>query len=126
VASKDVMAKIKAFTVDYAITAMSANAAVASLKDTDNVARVARLNAAQRQTFVDEMKRAGFSCAASQANFVMVNIKRPVAPVIAEFAKRRVLVGREFAGMPTFLRVTLGTDAEMKQFYPVFRQVVKL
>jgi histidinol-phosphate aminotransferase len=124
IASKDVMARIKSFTVDYAITGMAANAALASLRDAEHVARVVKLNAAQRQLFVDQMTKAGFSCAASQTNFVMVNVKRPVAPIIAEFSKRRILVGREFKGMPTFLRVTLGTAAEMQRFYPAFHALL--
>jgi histidinol-phosphate aminotransferase len=125
VGSKALIDRIKQFTVDYAITGAAANAAMASLSDVENVATVARLNAAQRQVFFDEMKRSNVVCAASQANFVMVNIRRPVKPVIAEFAKRRILVGREFPAMPTFLRVTLGTEAEMKKFYSAFHEIVR-
>lgn len=125
IASEELILRIKPFTVDFAITGTAANAALASLADTANVARVAKLNATQRQRFVDEMNRAGFTCAVSQANFVLTDIKRPVKPVIAALAKRKFLVGREFTAMPTHLRVTLGTDAEMKKFYPAFREVMR-
>jgi histidinol-phosphate aminotransferase len=125
IAKKELIDAIKPFTVDYAITGAAVAAAAASLADRENVARVAKLNAAQRTLFIDTMRRAGYTCAGSQANFVMVNLRRPVAPLIPAFAKRKLLVGREFPAMPTFLRVTLGTDAEMRQFYPVFNEIVR-
>ena len=116
---------IKPFTVDYTITGMAANAANASILDAANVDRVAKLNAAQRTLFISEMKKLGYNCTASQANFIMVDIKRPVAPVIAEFEKRNVLVGREFPAMKNFLRVTFGTADEMKKFMVAFREIFR-
>jgi histidinol-phosphate aminotransferase len=117
--------KIKPSTVDYAMTGGAARAAVASLADSQHLDRVVKLNAVQRDLFVDEMKRARFECAQSHANFVMVNLRRPVEPVIAALAKKRVLVGRLFPAMPTFLRVTMGTEAEMQRFYAAFREVMR-
>jgi histidinol-phosphate aminotransferase len=124
VAPPAVIKKIKPVSVDYAITGIAARAALASLADTRHTARVVMLNAAERRRFVDEMKKAGYACATPQGNFVMADIRRPVGAVIAAFAKRGVLVGREFKAMPTFLRVTMGTEAEMNRFYEVYRQVV--
>ena len=50
---------------------------------------------AQRSIFYSEMKSAGFETIPSHANFVMVNIRKDVGPVIEEFWKRKILVGRE-------------------------------
>ncbi|MDA1081705.1 MAG: aminotransferase class I/II-fold pyridoxal phosphate-dependent enzyme [Gemmatimonadetes bacterium] len=125
IAKPELIARIAPFTVDFATTGASANAAMASLGDTEHRATVARRNAAQRSVFVNEMRSLGFSCTESHANFVMVDIRRPVGPVIAALAKQRVLVGREFGAMPTFLRVTLGTEPEMRAFYAAFREVIK-
>jgi histidinol-phosphate aminotransferase len=125
IARKDLIDRIKPFTVDYSITGVAANAVIASVGDQAHVERVSKLNAAQRQIFVDEMKKSKFDCTASQSNFVMVNIKTPVAPVIQEFAKRKVLVGREFPAMRTFLRVTLGNEEEMKRFYVAFHEIFR-
>jgi hypothetical protein len=46
-------------------------------------------------------------------------------PIIKEFEKRKVLVGREFPAMPNFLRVTFGTDDEMKKFYAAFQDIFR-
>jgi histidinol-phosphate/aromatic aminotransferase/cobyric acid decarboxylase-like protein len=125
IARPNLIARIKPFTVDYSITGMSANAVMAALTDQANVERVIKLNAAQRQVFFDEMKKAGYEVTPSQANFIMVNVRTKVGPVIEEFQKRKVLVGREFPAMPTFLRVTFGTDEEMKKFYAAFHDIFR-
>jgi len=83
------------------------------------------LNAANRQLVYDEMKKLKFECTASESNFLMINIKRPVGPVVQEFEKRKVLVGREFPAMPNFLRVTIGTEDEMKKFFVAFREILR-
>jgi histidinol-phosphate aminotransferase len=125
IARPAVIARIRPFTVDFALTGLAVRAVEASLADRANIRRVSALNAVERQRFMAEVKRAGFECAESHANFVMVNLRQPVAPVIDALAKRGVLVGREFPAMPTFLRVTLGTAAEMTRFYPAFREVMR-
>ena len=104
---------------------MAANAAIAAVNDQQHVDRVVKLNAAQRQLLFDEMKRLKFAGTASQANFAMINIRTPVPPVLQEFAKRKVLAGREFPALPTFLRVTLGTAAEMKKFFVAFQEIFR-
>jgi len=125
IAKADLIAKIKPHTVDYTITGMSAAAAMASVADSQNVQRVAKLNAAQRQLLFDEMKKANFQVTASHASFAMIDLKRPVAPIITEFEKRKVLVGREFPSMPNFMRVTIGTEDEMKKFLAAFRAILR-
>lgn len=125
VARKELIDKIKPFTVDYTITGMAALATMAAVADTQHVERIGKLNAANRQLVFDEMKRLKFECTASESNFLMINIRKPVGPVIQEFEKRKVLVGREFAAMPTFLRVTIGTEDEMKKFFVAFREILR-
>ncbi len=125
VAKPALIARLAPFTVDYAPTGTAANAALASLGDREYRVTVAQRNAAQRSAFMAEMRRLGLACAESHANFAMVDIRRPVGPVIAALAKRHVLVGRVFDAMPTFLRVTLGTEREMGAFYAAFRDVIR-
>jgi len=125
IAKPELMSRIAPFTVDFAVSGATANAAIASLADADYLAAVRRKNAVERRKFTNEMRTLGFDGPESHANFAMVNLRRPVAPVAAEFAKRHILVGREFPALPTFLRVTFGTDSEMRTFYAAFREVVK-
>ncbi len=59
----------------------------------------------------------------SDANFFMVNVGRDITPVIEEFRKRNVLVGRKFPPMNNWLRVSIGTEAEMARFMVAFKEI---
>ena len=54
----------------------------------------------------------------------MVHLKRPVVPVIDEFKKKGVLVGRPFPPMNEHLRVSIGTPDEMSRFMVAFRDIM--
>jgi histidinol-phosphate/aromatic aminotransferase/cobyric acid decarboxylase-like protein len=65
----------------------------------------------------------GFETIPSQANFIMLDVKRPVVPLIASLKQRKVEVGRLFRAMPNHMRLTIGTQAEMEAFLSTFREV---
>ena len=60
----------------------------------------------------------------SQANFVMIDTGTDVKPLIEAFKARRILVGRRFPALPTWLRVSIGTPEEMKAFLSVLGDVL--
>jgi histidinol-phosphate aminotransferase len=60
----------------------------------------------------------------SEANFVFVHVRRPVPPVIDEFKKRGILVGRPFPPFMEHLRVSIGTADEMSRFMTAFREIL--
>jgi histidinol-phosphate aminotransferase len=123
-AKDTLMDRMRPYGLDFNLTVPSVAAAETALGDTQQLDKVVKANEVQRAAFYAEMKRAGFECIPSQANFVMVNIRTEAGLVIDEFWRRKILVGREFPPMTKFLRVSLGTDEEMKQFYSAFRQIL--
>jgi histidinol-phosphate aminotransferase len=99
-------------------------AARASLAEEGLVARQReRLNGARRW-LVSELAREGRRMIPSEANFVMIDVGGDVKPVIAEFEARGIRVGRRFAALPAWLRVTMGTPAEMQAFLAALRAIV--
>ncbi len=60
---------------------------------------------------------------ASQGNFLMIDMGTDVKPIIDRFKERGILVGRRFASMPNYLRVTIGTQPEMEQFMSALREI---
>jgi histidinol-phosphate aminotransferase len=60
----------------------------------------------------------------SHTNFLMIDAGGDVGPVIAAFRERGILVGRRFAAMPTWLRVSIGTREQMEKFLETWRQIV--
>ncbi len=98
-------------------------AATASLSDPNQVANGKRLNDEARAIVLKEFTARGFEHIPSHANFVMVDVKRPVVPLIQAMRERKVQVGRLFPTLPNHMRVTIGKKAEMERFLTAFRDV---
>jgi histidinol-phosphate/aromatic aminotransferase/cobyric acid decarboxylase-like protein len=100
-------------------------AATASLKDSALVAERRRINASIRQQTFQWLDRNGFSYIPSETNFFMVDTKRPGQEVRDAVAKENVMIGRVWPIMPTYVRVTVGTQAEMEHFQNAFLKVMR-
>lgn len=105
------------------INAMVKWGGVAALRDTDSQARVKKVTIELREKTTKDLRSYGYDVIPSDANFFMVHIKRPVEPVIEEFKKKGVLVGRPFPPMTQHLRVSVGSPDEMQRFARAFREL---
>jgi histidinol-phosphate aminotransferase len=99
-------------------------AAQASLKDPAHLERSRKLNHETRDWLRTAAAGMGYKPLPSDTNFMMIDLKRDVAPVIAALKNRGVEVGRRFPAMPECLRVTIGTRPQMEAFLAAFRTVV--
>ena len=98
-------------------------AALASLADNDYVTTCrARLNDSRRWLCA-ELTKDSRAFIPSQANFVMIDMGADTKPFIDQFRARHILVGRRFASMPNFLRVTIGTQKETEAFLAALREI---
>ena len=64
------------------INIMALAAAGASLQDPEQVTKGRALNAETRAFTIGELEKMGYQSIPSQANFIMVDLKRPVVPII--------------------------------------------
>ncbi|HYV85979.1 MAG TPA: aminotransferase class I/II-fold pyridoxal phosphate-dependent enzyme, partial [Patescibacteria group bacterium] len=99
-------------------------AALAVLADSDLIARQrSRINDTRRW-LVGELEKEGRKVIPSETNFVMVEVGRDVGPLVEAFRTKQVWVGRRFAALPTWLRVTIGTPEETAYFLEILRGLV--
>lgn len=96
---------------------------VASFTDTAAHDKLVADTIRLRQKAVTELQTLGYSSIPSEANFFMVHLKTNVVPVIEEFKKRGVAVGRPFPPMTDHLRVSIGTPEEMDRFMVAFKDI---
>jgi histidinol-phosphate aminotransferase len=106
------------------VNIMAMVAATASLQDVAQVEQGRTLNGQVKKFVYGELEKLGFKFIPSQANFLMIDLRREVKPIIAAMRERRVEVGRAFPAMPDFMRVTIGTTAQMETFVSTFRAVM--
>jgi histidinol-phosphate aminotransferase len=123
IASKELTDQLRPFLMSYGANAIVKFGAVASLKDTANETRLKQLNKQIRDRATGELKEYGYDVIPSQANFFMVNVKKDVTPVAQDFLKKGFVVGRKFPPMNEWLRVSVGTDEEMKGFMKAFKEI---
>jgi histidinol-phosphate aminotransferase len=100
-------------------------AATASLKDSTLVAERRRINSTIRQQTFQWMDRNGFTYIPSDSNCFMVDVKRAGQDFREAMAKENVFIGRVWPIMPTWVRVTVGTQDEMAKFQTAFQKVIK-
>ncbi len=122
IAPPDMIQQMKPYSTGT-INAIVKWGGVAALDDTESAARVRRNTIALRQQAMSDLAVLGYESIPSETNFFMVHIRRPVQPVIEEFRKKGVLVGRPFPPMTQHLRVSIGLPEEMNRFQVAFRQI---
>jgi histidinol-phosphate aminotransferase len=123
IASREIIQQMSPFSTGT-INAMVKHGGVAALKDTESQATVKKLTLDLRKKTTSDLEGLGYAVIPSETNFFMVHLKRPVQPVIAEFQKKGVLVGRPFPPMLTHLRVSIGTADEMSRFMVAFKEIM--
>jgi histidinol-phosphate aminotransferase len=106
------------------ISAIVKYGGVAALRDTESQAWVKKVTIDLREKTIKDLAALGYESIPSDANFFMVNLKRPAKPVVEEFKKRRVIVGRPFPPLDEHLRVSVGTADEMNRFMVAFRDIM--
>jgi histidinol-phosphate aminotransferase len=107
------------------VNIMALVAASASLQDAGQVEQGRLLNGQVKKFVYDELDKSGFKFIPSHANFLMIDLRREVKPIIAAMHERGVQVGRVFPAMPNFMRVTIGTKPQMETFVSAFREVMR-
>ncbi len=125
VARPDLLEKVVAHGGQNFMPVTAVVAATASLKDPQLVPERRRINAGIRQQTFQWLDRNGYAYIPSESNCFMVDTKRPGQEVRDAMAKENVLIGRVWPVMPTWVRITVGTQEDMDHFQAAFQKVMK-
>jgi histidinol-phosphate aminotransferase len=101
------------------VSVVAARAAAAALDDTGHVRMSVRRNIDDRQEFLNQAT-ARMLRLDSLTNFVMLDTGRPAAEAVEYFRKHGILVAGPVAAFDKDIRVSLGTPADMRQFWRVW------
>ncbi|MGP6430512.1 pyridoxal phosphate-dependent aminotransferase [Pseudomonas sp. CH235] len=96
---------------------------IASLEDTQLLPQRKHTNTRLRDETITWLTARGFRCTVSQANCFMIDVKRSAREVVQALADRRVKVGRVWKEWPTWIRVSVGTEDDMRRFREAFASV---
>ena len=96
-------------------------AATASVRDTSLIPERRRINTAIREETFQWLNSRGYKYIPSQANFFLVDTRRPAKEAADAMAKQNVMIGRSWPILPNHARITVGTRPEMERFQAAFQ-----
>lgn len=99
-------------------------AAIAALSDREHVRRSVELNAKEMKFLCSELTLLGQHFTASAGNFLLIDTSRDCEQDFLRLLDRGVIVRpMKIYGLPTSLRVTIGTHADNLRFLEAMRQI---
>jgi histidinol-phosphate aminotransferase len=101
-------------------------AAVAALSDDEHLSMSRERNLAGMAQLEKAMTDLGLSFIPSAGNFICINFERDAMPINDALLKQGIIV-RPVANydLPTYLRVTVGSEAENQRFIDVLKEVIQ-
>jgi len=124
VGQPETLKKMSAWLLGSNVNQLALMAATTTVADASHIADEVRRNKETRAFTRQFFEKAGYTVHASEANFMMVDIRRDAKAFKAECIKHNVAIGRSFPAVPNYARVSIGTMAEMTKALPVFRSVL--
>jgi len=121
----DLLDKMRALAGLNFLPATAMVAATASLKNKALVDQRRQIVAEVRKDLFAWLDRKGYAYIPSEANMVLIDTKRPGRETAKAMLEHKVAIGRSWAALPTHVRVTIGTVAEMEKFKASFERVVR-
>jgi histidinol-phosphate aminotransferase len=120
VAAPDVARRLSVGRLTFGVSVVAAKAAEAALDDQDYVRLAVRRNTDDRQEFMNQVNARMLRALDSHTNFVLMSPMRPVDMVLDHLKKHNVLVAPPIPAMDKYIRVSLGTAAEMEEFWRIW------
>ncbi len=119
----DLLERIKGFGAG-ALPVTGMVGATASLKAKGLVESRRKIIADIRNQTAEWLDKKGYACMPSEANMLMVDVRKPGRQVFDAMVKEKVVIGRVWASMPNSVRITIGTADEMAKFRSAFAKVM--
>jgi histidinol-phosphate aminotransferase len=119
----EIMNRIK---LPFNISIVSQNAAIAALGDEDFLRRSIENTRHGRNNIYRAMNALGLTYVRSSTNFVLIDTRRDSDEVTEELMKCGVIVrSAKNYGIPTCIRVTIGTEEQILQFIDAMKHVFR-
>jgi histidinol-phosphate aminotransferase len=111
----DVLGAMRRAVSQGTLSGVSAAAAAAALADRANTEKQKALNREARAFTRKAFEAAGYRVLPSEANFVMVDLRRPASGVQAMCRESGVIIARAFPPLTNYARISIGTMEEMRR-----------
>lgn len=117
VARPEIIGLIQRIRSPFNVNHIAQAAATAALDDTEFIERTLAVNKEGMDYLYGEFERMGLFAVESHTNFILLDTKKQAADVYEGMLRKGVIVrSMKGYGLPTFIRVTVGTPEENRRF----------
>lgn len=118
------MEKIK---IPFTVNLLAQVGAMAALDDHEHVQQSRAVNSAGKKYLYGELEKMGLFYVPTEANFILLDTGRSCREVFPAMLRLGVIIRScESFGYPTFIRVTVGKQAENERFIASLKQVLAI
>ncbi len=121
---RDTAQRLQGWRLGSGVSVLALAAAAAMVNDKEHIALEQRRNREAKAFTRAFFEKAGYEVGASEANFLMINLRRDMRPVREACRREGIAVGRPFPPLTTHLRISIGTMEEMQKATEVLRRVL--
>ncbi len=121
---RDTARRLQGWRLGSGVSVLALAAATAMVNDKEHIALEQRRNRETKAFTRAFFEKAGYEVGASEANFLMIDLRRDMRPVREACRKEGIAVGRPFPPLTTHLRISIGTMEEMQKATEVLRRVL--
>ncbi len=126
VASLEITDMLNRARLPFNVNSIAAAAGIAALSDQDHVARTVQMNDSGLRQLEDGLNRLKISFIPSVCNFITIDVQAHASDIYQKLLALGVIVRPLSAyGMPTHLRVTVGTQPENERFLETLHQIMR-
>jgi len=125
IASAELISALNKVREPHNINLLAQVAAAASLDYPEELVRRKGLISEGKRYLYQELERLGLSYVPSEANFILVDLKKPCREVFQKLLKKGIIVRTgDIFGYPTHIRVTVGKPEENERFIGALEDIV--
>jgi len=112
--------RLSSSKLQWGVNVVAAHAAAAALDDIDFVRLSANRNSNDRQEFYNKLNARMLRAIDSLTNFVLIKTGLPGIQVVEHFRKNELLLGAPVPQMEKYVRVSIGSPEDMREFWRVW------
>lgn len=125
-ARPDLIGYLEQVREPFNVNSLAQEAALASLEDPEQVRRSREANQRGKAFLYAHFQRLGLPFVPTQANFILVDVRQDCRRVFQGLLQRGVIVRTcDIFGLPTHLRVSIGTEEENQRFIQALEEVLE-
>jgi len=122
---KEIAAVVHRVRNPFNVNQIAQDAALAALADKEHLAKAVKFNTDGREYLCKEFDRLGLPYAPTEANFILVDVKRDAQEMFEALLRKGVIVRPgKFLGFPTHLRVSVASPEGNEAFIKALEELL--